>query len=92
MPAIETAQDEIDDDDEATRDEIDDAVDEAPSDEIDDDEGWESRHHVMRGVVHGVMYGVALGVVVAAAAVLAVLLHRNGHARGDDFALYLRQA
>ena len=35
---------------------------------------------------------VALGVVVAAAAVLAVALHRNGHARGDDFALYLRQA
>ena len=30
--------------------------------------------------------------VVAAAAVLAILLHRNGHARGDDFALYLRQA
>ena len=23
---------------------------------------------------------------------LAILLHRNGHARGDDFALYLRQA
>ena len=35
---------------------------------------------------------IALGVVVAAAAVLAVALHRNGHARGDDFALYLRQA
>ena len=29
---------------------------------------------------------------IAAATVLAVLLHRNGHARGDDFALYLRQA
>ena len=76
MPAIETAKDEIDD--------VDDEIDEAPSDEIDDVLGWESRHHVMRGV--------ALGVVVAAAAVLAVLLHRNGHARGDDFALYLRQA
>ncbi len=36
--------------------------------------------------------GIALGMVVAAAAVLAILLHRNGHARGDDFALYLRQA
>ncbi len=29
---------------------------------------------------------------IAAAALLAILLHRNGHARGDDFALYLRQA
>ena len=35
---------------------------------------------------------VALAVVIAAAAVLAILLHRNGHARGDDFALYVRQA
>ena len=39
-----------------------------------------------------VLGAIALGIVVAAAAVLAVLLHRNGHARGDDFALYLRQA
>ena len=38
------------------------------------------------------IHGIALGIVVAAAAVLAVALHRNGHARGDDFALYLRQA
>ena len=36
--------------------------------------------------------GLALGVVVALGAVLAVLLHRNGHTQGDDFALYLRQA
>ena len=35
---------------------------------------------------------IALGIVIAAAAVLAVVLHRHGHARGDDFALYLRQA
>lgn len=34
----------------------------------------------------------ALPVVVAISAVLAVLLHRSGHAQGDDFALYLRQA
>jgi len=34
----------------------------------------------------------ALAVIVAIAAVLAVLLHRNGHTQGDDFALYLRQA
>ena len=31
-------------------------------------------------------------IVVAGAAVAAVLLHRNGHTQGDDFALYLRQA
>ena len=30
--------------------------------------------------------------VVVGAAVAAVLLHRNGHTQGDDFALYLRQA
>jgi hypothetical protein len=30
--------------------------------------------------------------VIAASAVAAVLLHRNGHDLGDDFALYLRQA
>ena len=36
--------------------------------------------------------GIALGFVIAAAALLAILLHRNGHACGDDFALYLRQA
>ena len=35
---------------------------------------------------------IALGVVVAVAAVAAILLHRNGHNQGDDFALYLRQA
>ena len=34
----------------------------------------------------------ALPVIVAVGAVLAVLLHRNGHTQGDDFALYLRQA
>lgn len=36
--------------------------------------------------------GAALAVVVVAAAIAAVLLHRNGHTQGDDFALYLRQA
>lgn len=36
--------------------------------------------------------GATLAVVVFCAAVFAVLLHRNGHAQGDDFALYLRQA
>ena len=35
---------------------------------------------------------IALTVVVAAGAVFAILLHRNGHNQGDDFALYLRQA
>jgi hypothetical protein len=35
---------------------------------------------------------IALTAVVAAGAVLAILLHRNGHNQGDDFALYLRQA
>lgn len=35
---------------------------------------------------------VVLAVTVGAAAVFAVLLHRNGHTQGDDFALYLRQA
>jgi hypothetical protein len=35
---------------------------------------------------------IALTTVVAAGAVLAILLHRNGHNQGDDFALYLRQA
>ena len=35
---------------------------------------------------------VALTVVVATGAIAAVLLHRNGHNQGDDFALYLRQA
>ena len=34
----------------------------------------------------------ALPAVVAIGAILAVLLHRNGHTQGDDFALYLRQA
>ncbi len=34
----------------------------------------------------------ALGGLVGLSAVLAVLLHRNGHTQGDDFALYLRQA
>ena len=34
----------------------------------------------------------ALTTVVVGAAVAAVLLHRNGHTQGDDFALYLRQA
>lgn len=36
--------------------------------------------------------GLLLGLVVGASAVAAVLLHRNGHTQGDDFALYLRQA
>jgi hypothetical protein len=36
--------------------------------------------------------GTALGLVVAVSGILAVLLHRNGHTQGDDFALYLRQA
>ena len=36
--------------------------------------------------------GLALGVLVAVSAALAILLHRNGHTQGDDFALYLRQA
>jgi hypothetical protein len=35
---------------------------------------------------------IALAVVVAGSAICAVLLHRNGHNQGDDFALYLRQA
>lgn len=35
---------------------------------------------------------IALTVVVAVGAVTAILLHRNGHNQGDDFALYLRQA
>ena len=34
----------------------------------------------------------ALATVLVGAAVAAVLLHRNGHTQGDDFALYLRQA
>ena len=36
--------------------------------------------------------GVALGAVIGLAAALALMLHRNGHTQGDDFALYLRQA
>ena len=36
--------------------------------------------------------GVALAFVVGLAGFVAVLLHRNGHTQGDDFALYLRQA
>jgi hypothetical protein len=39
-------------------------------------------------VARGVGYAVAL----AGLAVLATALHRHGHAQGDDFALYLRQA
>ena len=39
-------------------------------------------------VARGVGYAVAL----AGLAVLATALHRHGHAEGDDFALYLRQA
>ena len=38
------------------------------------------------------LHALALGVVVAVSGVLAVLLHRNGHTQGDDFALYIRQA
>ncbi len=37
-------------------------------------------------------WSIALGIVVVVGAILAVLLHRNGHNQGDDFALYLRQA
>ena len=37
-------------------------------------------------------WALALATVVVGAAVAAVLLHRNGHSQGDDFALYLRQA
>ncbi|HSM64772.1 MAG TPA: hypothetical protein VK860_00560 [Ilumatobacteraceae bacterium] len=36
--------------------------------------------------------GAALAFIVGLAGALAVLLHRNGHTQGDDFALYLRQA
>ena len=36
--------------------------------------------------------GCGLGLVATVSAVVAVLLHRNGHTQGDDFALYLRQA
>jgi hypothetical protein len=36
--------------------------------------------------------GAVLGVIAVGAAVIAVLLHRNGHTQGDDFALYIRQA
>ena len=39
-------------------------------------------------MARGVGYAVAL----AGLAVLATALHRHGHAQGDDFALYLRQA
>jgi hypothetical protein len=42
--------------------------------------------------VNPVVRGVVLSTIVAVAAALAVLLHRNGHTQGDDFALYLRQA
>lgn len=62
----------------AENDGTDDGADDAPYDLL------ESASPVLRGIL--------FAVVVAAAAVLAVLLHRNGHARGDDFALYLRQA
>jgi hypothetical protein len=39
-----------------------------------------------------VVSGVALAGLVVITGALAVALHRNGHAIGDDFALYLRQA
>jgi hypothetical protein len=39
-----------------------------------------------------VAHRLALAALVAISAVLATLLHRNGHTQGDDFALYLRQA
>jgi hypothetical protein len=42
--------------------------------------------------VHPVVRGVVLSAIVVLAGALAVLLHRNGHTQGDDFALYLRQA
>jgi len=44
----------------------------------------ERRAHVAGAALLAV---IALGV-----AIVAVLLHRNGHTQGDDFALYLRQA
>ena len=41
---------------------------------------------------HQLGWTIALVVVVALGAAGAILLHRNGHNQGDDFALYLRQA
>jgi hypothetical protein len=43
-------------------------------------------------VEHSIARRLVLAAIVAISAVLAVLLHRNGHTQGDDFALYLRQA
>jgi hypothetical protein len=43
-------------------------------------------------VEHPLARRLVLAVIVATSAILAVLLHRNGHTQGDDFALYLRQA
>ena len=76
----------------ATIDTANETVDDAPLDATTDD--------VVRADATGdtplwerpLVHGIAVGFVVAVAAVLAVSLHRNGHARGDDFALYLRQA
>ena len=36
--------------------------------------------------------GFALGALIEVSALVAILLHRNGHTQGDDFALYSRQA
>ena len=61
------------------------ATDDTPAEDAPDGDGASASRQTL-------INRVALGIVVAAAAVLAVALHRNGHARGDDFALYLRQA
>jgi hypothetical protein len=68
-------------------DEIDDDSGDAPSDVVAWSWLWSPRWSSPR-----FPGGLALGIIVAVAALLSVLLHRNGHARGDDFALYLLQA
>ncbi len=78
MATIETEAD-------ATAGDATEATDDTPAEDAPDDGGASASRQTL-------INRVALGVVVAAAAVLAVALHRNGHARGDDFALYLRQA
>ena len=45
-----------------------------------------------RGDGRTLAWSIALAAVVVVGALLAILLHRNGHNQGDDFALYLRQA
>lgn len=53
-----------------------------------------SRQRAQRGqtVIVKVSHFALLGSLIALIAVFAVRLHRDGHALGDDFALYLRQA